>query len=128
MCIVLLSLKPSTYTTLLIFYLIAQQEAERARFLVEKVSRSTYQRTNDCAPEDVRTSRDRVIIYFKGTSDTCGINLREKRDIFAFTGNFDKKYREQLELFNREQGQKAPRTFHSLKVSQVPSVVILLDS
>lgn len=63
MCIVLLSLKPSTYTTLLIFYLIAQQEAERARFLVEKVSRSTYQRTNNCAPEDVRTSRDRDHLF-----------------------------------------------------------------
>lgn len=58
MCIVQLSLKPSIFTTLLIFYLIAQQEAERARFLVEKVSRSAYQRANNCAPEDVRASRD----------------------------------------------------------------------
>ena len=40
MDIVLFSLKPSIYINLC-FYLIAQQEAERARFLVEKVSRST---------------------------------------------------------------------------------------
>ena len=113
------------------FCFIAQQEAERARFLVEKVSRNTCQWLCTWIYEALQG----MWFYFKGKYDTFLINLRQQ--IATIKGNFGKKVREEVELSIGRKGKKCNvqgikepcYSCPSPKVSQVTSVLISqLDS
>jgi len=58
-------------------------------------------------PGVLGTMQGNMTIYFKGTRDIFGINMREQGISLLLKGTLTKKCREQMEFINREQEKKS---------------------